>query len=450
MLYRNPALDLLGDRAVKMAGARSGVEIGEQERRFLEGWAKKEKARGVVDMVVSRFGKEVDLQLFRDGEDGGQKDASENDSGFWFWGKGGREGKRSDEKNQDQGPKVVMPEDGCVFRGIGEISTKSVIDLTNYLAELYETSDSTTLPGRTASQRRHPRRKTRRSQRASLASQFPTDGSGRKMASSDAEGAPRNSTSTVRARGESTRMAPASVPEPVSTLTPAPTSSLPPSIPNTTPPPDPPPVEETPPLAPMVDVDPQPNDTPLLSEPTTNSTQTLIATSQYASTKVMNILTFGWSGSRTNSPAPSTSSNQAPSTPGYSEPTPPRKLPSTPGRFLIGFQGDLDLEDIDDDFEASDGRITSRTVWITPANAPNEGMNEYRLVVYTVCFPPHISALFSSLWSPYLICNYFLPTVNSTHHYTLPFSSSQTHAISPRHLSTVKFTTNSPRLFKES
>ncbi|TGZ84849.1 hypothetical protein EX30DRAFT_10677 [Ascodesmis nigricans] len=385
MLFRNPTLEFLADRVVKSAGSARGVEIGEQDRKFLEGWIKKQKARGMVDVVISRFGKEPSG---RGVEDGQQRKESQDSTGYWFWGKRTKDAETTEYKKQaqDEEVPVVMPDDGCVFPGIGELTTRSVIDLANYLAELYETGEGSTTLTRTSSQRRQPRRK-RRGPKSSRASQLGVEvNSNRGEVVTAPEVSPP--------KGESSPQQPATP-----STHPSDTSTIPVDQPVN---------EETPPLAPMENVDPLPQDIPQL-----NSTlpETIFAPPN--ASKVMNILTFGWSNSRTHSPAPSISSSKS-IEPLKPEHTPPQKPISTLGRFIIGFQGDLDTEDIEADIDASSGRITSRTVWVSPQSSPDV-IREYRLVVYYN--PPLYFAFLLQPTSPHLTATSFYREI---HHQLSP------------------------------
>ncbi|KAA8895484.1 hypothetical protein FN846DRAFT_911707 [Sphaerosporella brunnea] len=358
MLHGNPVIDILAEKAIRMAGGRLGKEIGLQERVFMEGWIKKEKTHGLVDMVVSRFGGED-----KEEEEGGKDDSgttASKRSSLWFWSsqQGGTASTTKDTTKkhaQDQPPPVLIPSDGCVFKGIGALE---VNDVANYLSELYEKGDDTYVVTSNG-----VRRKRRRKQRP--------NGTPR-LGISSGESSPRRSTSTVRhARTESDG--------------PRRTGSnlgREPEVQDSAPQPGDPPQETTPAQASS-------------SSPPEGDTTAKYRNLINANSKILNLLTFGLSsrvqsmhlrGSSISSEAGIAAAAESPedSNNNNIENDPAEAEPSNKlqrGSFLIGFQGDLDIEDIDDDHEDSSGRITTRTVYLPRASST--ALEELRLAVYT-------------------------------------------------------------------
>lgn len=373
VLHGSPVIDMLAEKTVNMAGGRLGKEeIGRQEKEFMEGWIRKESAHGLVDMVVSRFGeREVEAA---------PEDASptrtKSGSPFWFWNPHRRSDSSSTKdpnKNTEDLPPVLMPSDGCVFKGIGAVE---VNDVASYLSELYEKAEETYVVTGNGVRRKRRRKRPRDNSRLGVSS---------------GESSPRRSTSTIRhAREdgpkptnsglgrnepESPEVQPSSPISPDAALEAATPSS---------PPDAPPPADDPPPLQPAA----------------CDDSSLRFRNLSAANGKILNLLTFGWS-SRVQSgstSAPSEAGDGGDTDSVFGDASAPATSTTESekkrrGAFLIGFQGDLELEDIDDDHEDSSGRITSRTVWLprTPPSDSEEAENavphplsEFKLVVYTV------------------------------------------------------------------
>ncbi|KAF8544076.1 hypothetical protein BDD12DRAFT_817892 [Trichophaea hybrida] len=376
MLWGSPAVDILGDKAISMAGGRLGKEIEKHERDFMVEWAKKEKVRGLVDMVVSRFG-EADSPAVRIDASG---TTARGGSGLWFWHRKGEGTSNDSKKSADELPPTLMPSDGCIFKGIDALEVKEV---TNYLSELYEKGDDAYAVSNSGV-RRKKRKKPNEPSRLGISS---------------GESSPRRSTSTVRLAREGSDGPKRSGSNLGKEASENPTE--------TTKPPNPISPSGESGLGNVLAGPSQGEDT----EDTTTKLRSLAA----ANGKILNLLTFGWSSrvnlGRSTAPAEDTGDSTTPED--NTEPTetettgPPTETAKNEdikrqrGSFLVGFQGDLDLEDIDDDHEDSSGRITSRTAWLsrTPlvdktlettsteildADRPKPPpLEEFKIVVYT-------------------------------------------------------------------
>jgi len=421
VLHGSPVIDMLAEKAVKMAGGRLGKEeIGRQEREFMEGWIRKESAHGLVDMVVSRFGeREVDVT---------PEDASptktKGGSPFWFWNshrRGDNISTKDANKNTEDLPPVLMPSDGCVLKGIGAVEAN---DVANYLSDLYEKGEETYVVTGNGVRRKRRRKRPNGQPRLGVSS---------------GESSPRRSTSTVRHVREDgpkrTNMGSGRSEPECSEVQPSPPISpdaAPEALIPNSPPEAPPPADDPPPPQSAVG-----DDNPLRF-------RNLSATNG----KIINLLTFGWSSrirsGSTSTPSESGDGGDTDSVFGdASEPTTSTAESERKrrGAFLIGFQGDLELEDIDDDHEDSSGRITSRTVWLPRTRTPNQGeveeeeeptpqpLSELKIVVYTV--------------RPFLhpLPNFPSQTNRSrTNHSSSPSSSPPTPASSAVPVSTAQFT----------
>ncbi|KAI5857095.1 hypothetical protein BZA05DRAFT_428672 [Tricharina praecox] len=408
VLHGSPVIDMLAEKTVNMAGGRLGKEeIGRQEKEFMEGWIRKESAHGLVDMVVSRFGeREVEAA---------PEDASptrtKSGSPFWFWNPHRRSDSSSTKdpnKNTEDLPPVLMPSDGCVFKGIGAVE---VNDVASYLSELYEKAEETYVVTGNGVRRKRRRKRPRDNSRLGVSS---------------GESSPRRSTSTIRhAREdgpkptnsglgrnepESPEVQPSSPISPDAALEAATPSS---------PPDAPPPADDPPPLQPAA----------------CDDSSLRFRNLSAANGKILNLLTFGWS-SRVQSgstSAPSEAGDGGDTDSVFGDASAPATSTTESekkrrGAFLIGFQGDLELEDIDDDHEDSSGRITSRTVWLprTPPSDSEEAENavphplsEFKLVVYT-----NKPFIFAFLFAPHSRILSSPSFYRSLHHQLTPLLSS--------------------------
>ncbi|CCX34972.1 hypothetical protein FPQ18DRAFT_404922 [Pyronema domesticum] len=366
----SPVVDVLSEGAIKMAGAVPGKELEDKEREWLRNWAETERKRGLVDIVVSRFG-EAEQQEVQVQED-------KRASGSWFWGK--TEEKEVKKKKEEDGlPPLLLPSDGCVFTGIGNLDTREV---ANYLQEQYEKGDETYVV--TANGIKKKKRKKKVEENPSRPS----------ISSGDSTPTHRRSTSTIRQHSRTssnlTRSSePASESTPMTEIPPAPISEEPeePLATSTSKPTtnssEPTSSKSTNSLPAAADLGLGVSVDALTPEALTNRLKSLTV----HNTKVLNLLTFGWGSKVIRTPSPGIPTSPTPSSPTISEL--PRKSNAS---FLIGFQGDLSH----DDFDEPAGRITSRSVWLPSASSENgaEGereLKEYKIVVYTN--KPFITAL---------------------------------------------------------
>lgn len=494
VLSGSPVADLLGagHSAVHMAGGRPGREgLAAPERAFLAEWARKERAaHGLADLVVSCFGaaddRDRDVHDRRDPHDDAApsdaSDAAPPDSagppaaggggggggGRWYWPplllrRRAPAGLLADSPRKSHGPPTVMPWDGCIFAGIGQVH---VVPVAHYLAELYEKGDLYPASSRGGGggdsggggggsevrRRRRKRRPLEPSRLSGASSAESSPGRGTCMARHGRDDVPAGGRRPVMPSDPIKNVQPTlheesldAAPDPPAPDPPAPDppASNPPAAdppaagPSAADPPaaDPPAPDASEPgpsapdaLKPGVDHEPGPGG----PEPGVASglPSALDATARLrslaaANGRILNMLTFGWSsrvqGPGTTAvpmPTPTPSEEAADSSTAGEEPAaepaaaettpPPPPLPPLPpprvgagtrgARFLVGFQGELDIEDLDDDYADAAGRITSRTVWLRPAGESTtatdgdptaDELREYKLVVYAVR-PPYI------------------------------------------------------------
>jgi len=381
VLRGSPVVDILGEKAITMAGGRMGKEIEKQERGFMVEWAKKEKARGLVDMVVSRFGEEESPAVST--ETSGT--TAKGGSGLWFWPPHRRSGGTSKDTKEsvEELPPILMPSDGCVFKGTGVLEVKEV---TNYLSELYEKGDNAYTVSSNGVRRKKRKKKPNEPSRLGISS---------------GESSPRRSTSTIRQAREGLdgpRRSGTNLGKAASE-----------NSTETTKPPDP---VSPPGASGSSDVPAGPSQGEA-AEDTTTKLRSLAA----ANGKILNLLTFGWSSrvqlgrsvtpsetGDSTAPEDNTEPAETETTATPTEVTKDEYVKQQRGAFLVGFQGDLDLEDIDDDHEDSSGRITCRTVWLPRTPPTDESLEftsetpdadqpkpppleEFKIVVYTVFLP---------------------------------------------------------------
>jgi len=407
MLHASPATGVLGGGGIKMAGGRPGKEIGCKERDFLKGWADKEKSKGLVDLVASRFGEPP--------EESKKAKGSEGHSGFWFWNSSNKLPTPStpSQKGQ-QGSAFVMPQDGCILPGTGVLDSRSIQDVATYLSELYQYGDESF-------------------SRSSASSRLKKNRNRPKAPAKDGSvgGPPQTNTSTARPAGAELQAA--SSPS-------GPTTSV--AIYE--------PVKDGGPQGRAVETSPQ------MTQELSNKKQSPSNTNA----KILNLLTFGWSGG--SAPAKDTGTRGADST--NTSPTPSSRTPSPApmkvvdpqaqaveeadgpagrirgenpnrARFVIGFMGDLDVEDLDE--SESGGRITSRTIWASRSiteNEPDEqargdtkldgglerrnsrtptikqaNLEELRIVIYAVYIPFTLHSPSSPLLSTFCTESSFYP-----------------------------------------
>lgn len=421
MLHGSPATIVLGNGGIKMAGGRPGKEMGDGEQKFLKGWVEKEKSRGLVDMVAFRFGDY--MEELEDANAATSRKRGESQGGYWFWGNSAKSSiaaamsTNAPRKRNSKGPASIMPQDGCIFPGTGALETHSVGDISTYISELYQHGDEA---GARSSGGRRLKEHRKRPKEPPRPITSPSAG-GNSSADSSAI-----SNSTTRPTTE----------EPEATTTPPP----------------PPPAGPNPKQAVKADVVEGSSDTRGRVAEVVAGESSKSRSSSNTNAKILNLLTFGWSGGSTKSGQ--TKNNQIESTVTTSLPEPEAVPPpmmnvepmSEPvdgpedskvvqvelndsgknkrARFAIGFLGDLYADDLDDDLEDehSSGRITSRAVWVerrkrteddSSSNDPvavdssrhrkrrnseaptikqsSMDLEEFRIVVYTVStftFPP--------------------------------------------------------------
>lgn len=354
MLHGSPSTIVLGNGGIKMAGGRPGKEIGDEEKRFLNSWAEKEKARGMVDMVTFRFGDYVE-----DLKDADKDKGVQGQSGYWLWGNSAKSAVSAAmststlPKTKLKDPGLVMPQDGCIFPGTGALETHSVRDITTYISELYQHGDETSQrPGVGCKRKKHQKRPK---------GLFKTSRSSVSGENSPVECPPRKNIPTIKPPAEELGV----------TLSPTgPKLKLP--------------VEEN------SEGSSEQRGRVAVEDPSKSRS------SSSTNAKILNLLTFGWSGGSTKDIQVENTTTASSPEP---EPTPPpmtniepmaeqadKAVDPSPGerggnddniknkraRFVIGFLGDLYADDLDDDLGGgnSGGRITSRTVWAERRKKP--------------------------------------------------------------------------------
>ncbi|KAG0136567.1 hypothetical protein HOY82DRAFT_550301 [Tuber indicum] len=348
MLHASPATGILGGGGgIKMAGGRPGKEMGNEEREFLKGWADKGKSKGLVDLVASRFGEPL--------EEAKNTKGSESHSGFWFWNSSNKPSAPSTAtKKGQQGPAFIMPQDGCVLPGTGALDSRSIRDVAIYLSELYQYGEETfSRPSASSRQR-----KTRNRPKA--------------PAKGGSEGSPPRTNILIARPARAEPEAASSPSELVASV------AIDKSVEGGGPP-----------------RGAHGTSSSQIAQESSNKKQSPSNTNA----KILNLLTFGWSGgstpgrgtrttgtdSITSSPAPS---SRTPS-PAPMKVVDPQAIEETDGpagrmkdenpkraRFVIGFMGDLDVEDLDE--TESGGRITSRSIWATRSTTKNESDEQAR------------------------------------------------------------------------
>lgn len=364
MLHGSPATIVLGSGGgIKMAGGRPGKEIGDGEQRFLKGWVEKEKARGMVDMVAFRFG-----DYPEESKDVGAGKRGEGQGGYWFWGNSAKASvaaamsTSAPHKRNPRGPMLVMPQDGCIFPSTGALETHSVGDISTYISELYQ-HDGDEASARSSGGRKQKKHRKRPKELFKPGSSSSAGGNG------SAESPPRRSNSTIRPTREEPGAS--SAPPLAGSKLKSATSAI------------------------KVDAADGSSDTRERVAEVVAEVPSKSKSSSNTNAKILNLLTFGWSGGSTkssqikNDQTESTSAAAAPSS--EPEATPPPMVNVEPmaepvdepedsriahtelddniknkrARFTIGFLGDLYTDDLDGDLEDehSSGRITSRTVW---------------------------------------------------------------------------------------
>ncbi|KAF3275068.1 hypothetical protein TWF970_007509 [Orbilia oligospora] len=117
LLNGNPAVDVWN-------GIKIGRGVGEEEKKVLGGFADQNRTEAdgserMIDLVVSRFGK-------LPGDEKDVKDTKKTKLGFSTRGTG----------------RIPGPDDGCIYRGLGNLTNESVRDLAEWMARWYQHGDS--------------------------------------------------------------------------------------------------------------------------------------------------------------------------------------------------------------------------------------------------------------------------------------------------------------------
>ncbi|KAL7274412.1 hypothetical protein RUND412_002687 [Rhizina undulata] len=392
MLNGSPIVDVLTPNAIKMAGGKPGREIGRAEREFLNGWVQKQRSKGLIELVVSKFGEPVPVEEGKDSES--VKSETTNGGGLWFWSAGKASGSNSNspgaspqgKKNKKilEIPNVIRAQDGCTFRGTGTLSKASIRDISTYIADLYRYGDESFTITPTGIKRKKRKRRPRE------LSRVPGSISSR---TASVESSPRKSSSTIRPTREDLK-------------SPSPKLKTPTTA-------------ESEPLL-------EPEEPVRGRVPTLQGDESHKRTSSGANAKILNLLAFGWSSAtkaeqKRPESAASTLMGLSASQPStregsVSRKSSPEKKHAKGAGFLIGFLGDLEAEDMEEG-EDDDGRITSRTVWVMQKDG--EGEEECRIVVYT-CPPFYFTFIFEST-TPFLTSPRFYRTI---HHQLSPLHTS--------------------------
>lgn len=339
-----------------MAGGHPGKEIGDEEQRFLKEWVEKEKARGMVDMVAFKFGDYTNESANANSGIAGKR--GEGQRGSWFWGNSakGSISAGTPQKRNPKGPGLIMSQDGCIFPGTGALETHSVRDISTYISELYQHGDETS--ARSGGMRKQKKDLTRE-----LPKPRNSPSAERKHS---AERLPRRSNSITTPTGEVSKAA----------VTPPPVAGSK--------------------LKSTVRAEAAEGSTDI-RERVAEATASESSSSSNTNAKILNLLTFRWSGGSTKSSQTTKNQTITPNAAITSSPQPEPQPEPQPmvdvepradsvdepegsemtqaelgdnkikrARFAIGFLGDLYAEDLDDDLKDENykGRITSRTVWV--------------------------------------------------------------------------------------
>ncbi|EPS44012.1 hypothetical protein H072_1992 [Dactylellina haptotyla CBS 200.50] len=324
MLNGNPAVDIWN-------GIKIGRGVGEEEKEVLGGFADRNReeedgSERLIDLVVSRFGKLP----------GDEKDDKKKKAGFSTRGTG----------------KIPGPDDGCIYRGVGNLKKESVRDLAEWMARWYQYGDSsfdyqTARPSRKKARRGKSKARTFDPPRGeqSTIENAPTEGSAPKLD-------PQTSmTPTTAATTSDTTETETILPPPLFTPENEPQSSRP-----------------SPKLDPN-SKDKAKGNSKLVagnSNPTTNERNPDSRSGN--NTLMLNVLTLGtyaaysaWNRSR---------EDQELSKPSESNLVPDSNPAETSGRFIIGYTGALDEEDNneedhpEDDPNTSQNDFISTTIWV--------------------------------------------------------------------------------------
>lgn len=384
-LSGSPAVSLFAGKATKMAAERPGREIHEQERDFLIRWVNKEKQRGLVDMFIGRFGHEqldaipteVSKQATGDGLG----------SGLWSWSLAGTNtvSQPFPKKNKSDGLASLESTDGIVFQGTGSLHAQSAQDVATYLADLYiYGSKQAGLPGGSWSKKRRKKPTDTKEISPSAIRDSPRDHSLTQipLAHKGLEHEPKLSSPLGLDSGLAS------------------------------------PVVTEEPLCKLSSAEPQENIGKIVIESVNGIGRESVkrSASNDLNSRLLGVRTWGWTGwahARTAAqPQPQPQGvvgkilGTKTATMAGSDATTQQLGQTVPvcgrrGSFLIGFHGDLDVDDLD--YDKKRDRITSRNVWISRTHidefTPSDGsldksdtglsvassaLEEHKIVIYIV------------------------------------------------------------------
>lgn len=345
MMCGNPAVDIWN-------GIRIGRGVGEEEKEVLGGFAERNRKESdgserLIDLVVSRFGRLID----------DEKDTKKVRPGFSSRGTG----------------RIPGPDDGCIYRGVGNLSKESVRDIAEWMSRWYQYGDSS-FDYLTA---RPSRKKARRTKSSKTPDPPSTD-------SVSAEA------STSNTEDIGTRVPPPLIPSPE----PQPASKQPAKAG-----PDAKKHKKT------------------ISVASSTAETAADGKSGNNNALVLNVLTLG-------TYAAYSAWNRSREDPDISKPATPDATSAenlnpieTSGRFITGYTGDLEEED--DEEAASDPKIhqqnfISSTIWVRRRKKLLEGediasneiddnavpdLEECRLVAYAVCAVPNCLSESLLIWN---------------------------------------------------
>ncbi|KAJ6260372.1 LOW QUALITY PROTEIN: Vacuolar fusion protein [Drechslerella dactyloides] len=332
MLHGNPAVDIWN-------GIKIGRGVGDAEKEVLSDFVSRHRkeeddSERLVDVIVSRFGK-------LSGVENGDKKTK---PGFSSRGTG----------------RLPGPDDGCIYRGVGNLAKESVRDISEWMARWYQYGDSsfdyqTVRPSR----RKHRRHKSKGHSSQSSVPKLSTSGTPAPE-SSTPETAAGASESSTPGRIETSRTNSSEAESPGQ-----PETTLPPPLlmePGWQPP------------KPQTRIASKPADRRKPAKAVPEAGESNPIPEQQTNPRgsnnklVLNVLTLGtyaaysaWNRTREDQEQPKTAAlESAP----VVEPNPLE----TPGRFIIGYTGALD-EEQEEEEATGDGQIErkdilSQTIWI--------------------------------------------------------------------------------------
>ncbi|KAF3923452.1 hypothetical protein ABW21_db0207512 [Orbilia brochopaga] len=375
MLNGNPALDIWN-------GIKMGRGVGDEEKEVLGDFVDRNRkeedgSERLIDVVVSRFGK-------LPGTESGDKKGK---PGFSSRGTG----------------RLPGPDDGCIYRGVGNLAKESVRDISEWMARWYQYGDSsfdyqTIRPSRRKHRRRQSRISSSQSSQPKLpVARIPT------AEPSTPESAAGPSESSTPAGTETTTPETAESPGELDTRIPPPLVLEPGWQPQK---------PQTRIASKSADRSKTPNPSPEAREPNVPPPEQPSDSKGNNNKLMLNVLTLGtyaaysaWNRTREDQEQPKNTVSEAPAP----EPNPVE----TPGRFIIGYTGSLD-DNQDDEQAVGDTQINpkeflSTTIWIERRSHPADDiiqeaeenadklpvLEECRLVAYAA-YPFIFAMLFHS------------------------------------------------------